>query len=56
MADISNIDKDKVKIIAWAENLSPYHKNGDDEEVKMDVEPEIIYYPEMKAICWQGHP
>lgn len=56
LIDPTSISPDKCKIIAWAENISPYHKNGNDEEVPLTMEPEIAYYPEIKAIGWQGHP
>lgn len=56
MIDPTNIAPDKCKIIAWAEGLSPYHKNGDDEEVNIELEPEIAYYPQINGLGWQGHP
>jgi hypothetical protein len=56
LIDPTSISKDKLKVLAWAANLSPYHKNGDNEEVNIEVEPEIAYYPEIKGLGWQGHP
>jgi|AntRauTorcE11898_2_1112593.scaffolds.fasta_scaffold00321_31 GMP synthase-like glutamine amidotransferase len=35
---------------------STYHKNGEDENMKMPFDPEIVYYPEINSFCIQGHP
>lgn len=56
LIDPTSLPEDKCKIIAWAENLSHHHENGDQKEVIIDREPEIVYYPELKGLGWQGHP
>ncbi len=56
MANLSNLDKDKYKLIAKAvPKRSTYYKD-DTGYVKMDVEPEIVYYKEINALGIQGHP
>lgn len=49
---------DEYKLIAWTENLSKYHQNGYNEEVKLlnNKEAEIVYYPKINALGIQGHP
>lgn len=45
------------KLLAWSrEPLSAFYVNGDNEEVKVDREPEIVFYPSIKALAIQGHP
>lgn len=55
-----NLSKDKYIILAVSnENLSDSYLNGNDEQINLPEgfeEPEIIYYPEINSICYQGHP
>jgi len=54
---IQKLPPDKVKLLAWAEHLSPYAFGENDEDrLDEDKEVEIAYYPEIKAIAIQGHP
>lgn len=54
---IQKLSPDKVKLIAWAEHLSPFAE-GEHEGDKLDEEKEveIAYYPEIKALGIQSHP
>lgn len=52
----------KCELLAWASpSKSKYYLNGDNKECDYLKsvgyrEPEIIWYPEAKALCIQGHP
>lgn len=35
---------------------STYYLNGNNKEVEMPFEPEIVYYPNTNSLCIQGHP
>jgi len=37
-------------------NLSPFHRYQEDEEIKCTIEPEIMIFPKIKALCVQFHP
>lgn len=55
-----NLPKDNYELIAWSTKFkSPTYLNGDNEEIKLDpnfLEPEIVFYPNTKSLCIQGHP
>lgn len=55
-----NLLKKQYQIIAYSEYfLSDKYLNGNDRNIELPlnfVEPEIIYYPETKSLCIQGHP
>lgn len=45
------------ELIAWAKsNLSDVYYGENDEELKVDIEPEFIYYPDCKGFAFQWHP
>lgn len=44
------------QLLAWTNHLSTLYLGGDDEPVKMDVEPEVFYIPSIKGFGIQGHP
>lgn len=47
------------KLLAWADvPRSGRYLNGDDENIKLPEpkEPEVTFYPDIKALCIQGHP
>lgn len=46
----------KYQLLGYAENLSRYYKNGLDEDIPMEVEPEVIFYPRTRTLCHQPHP
>ena len=53
------VENEDYQLLAWAENLSSMHLNGND--VDYDIpedykEPEVVYYPKIKAMGIQGHP
>lgn len=50
----------EYKIIAWTGNLSNVYLTGDDGdhnvEPEREIDPEIVWYPGIRALCIQGHP
>ena len=45
------------ELLAWSTTNRSHHYYGEyDEEVQMDCEPEVIFYPKMKALAVQPHP
>ena len=45
------------RLLAWShERRSTFYVNGDDEGVHVEHEPEIVFYPGIKALAIQGHP
>lgn len=51
------LDKDKYELIAYSHpTRGTYHENGYEKNVIMPYEPEIVYYPEQRALAIQGHP
>ena len=47
------------ELIAWAENLSPFHLNGEDVDYNFPEdykEPEVVYFHTSKALAIQCHP
>jgi len=53
-----NVEKTNYHRIAWIEpGISSVYINGDGPiEDHPKFEPEIVYFPETKALCIQGHP
>jgi GMP synthase-like glutamine amidotransferase len=48
--------KDAV-VLAWAEpRLSKRYLNGDNEDIVVERENEVVYYPNIKSLGLQGHP
>ncbi len=52
---------DQFKVLGWTFGQSPYHQDGDKNEMvigdaPLDMEVEIAFFPEIKALCIQGHP
>lgn len=53
------VENEDYQLLAWAENLSNTHLNGNDVEYDLPrdyKEPEVVYYPKIKAMGIQGHP
>ncbi len=44
------------KIIAWSPKLSDKYLGENEEELDIPIEPELVYFPDIKAIGIQGHP
>lgn len=53
-----NPEGTKHKLIAWANENRSKHYVVDDDTIKdeIEIEPEIVYFPETKALGVQGHP
>ena len=53
-----NLPDDRYRLIAWAENHSPFHLDGEHKEIsdKPFKEAEIVYYPATRCLGIQGHP
>ena len=51
-----NLPTNKYKLLAWTENISPYHENSKQEEMNPPVEVEAIYFPKTRCLGIQGHP
>jgi gamma-glutamyl-gamma-aminobutyrate hydrolase PuuD len=55
-----NLDDRQYEILYYSHNFkSSTYLNGDNEEIELPtdfVEPEIVFYPKMRALCIQGHP
>jgi hypothetical protein len=55
-----NMPKTAFELVAWSEYfLSDTYLNGGNEEMELPeefLEPEIVYYPNRKALAIQGHP
>lgn len=45
----------KHELIGWSDTLSAVHYDVD-ENIKMDREPEYVYFPEIKGFAAQWHP
>src|SRR6267378_792141 len=60
------IPSPKGKLIAWASGQSLHYLDGDNKDVwgprlgiddrGRNMEPEIVFYPNTKSLCIQGHP
>lgn len=51
-----NLPDDDYKIIGWTNNLSPYHEDGNREEMNPPVEPDIVFYKKINFLSVQNHP
>lgn len=55
-----NLDSDRFELIAWSKYFrSPNYLNGDNEQMEVPdgfLEPEIVFYPQSRSLCIQGHP
>lgn len=52
-------EKEDFELLGWAENLSPFHLNGEDKDYNFPKdykEPEIVFYPKSNALSIQMHP
>ena len=51
------LDKNLYKVIAFAQHRSKHYFNGGNQPIPHSgIEPEIVCYPRIKALCIQGHP
>lgn len=49
-------ENEDYKLLAWANKLSPIHITGTKENLPCEKEPEVILYPKINFLGWQGHP
>jgi hypothetical protein len=55
MQDVSNLkESEDYELLAWA-NLSPYHYNGYNQNVKCEKEPEVVWYKKINFLAFQNH-
>lgn len=52
------LPENKYEVLAWAAPpQSTRYLDGHDEQSNIpEIEPEIVYYPQSKCLCVQGHP
>jgi len=60
------LPKEHYEVLAWTEQLSPYHKVDTNTEFQFPEfsldengkfkEPEVVWYPEINGLAIQGHP
>jgi hypothetical protein len=56
MQDVSNLkENNDYKLLAWTNSLSPYHINGDNENVPCEREAEVVFYPKINWLSFQNH-
>lgn len=56
LADLSNLKENiDYKLLAWAENLSPFHINGYNQNIECKKEPEVVYFPKINGLGLQNH-
>jgi GMP synthase-like glutamine amidotransferase len=52
-----DLPEEDYEIIGWTNGLSRHYLMDDDTILKeLQCEPEIVYYPKIRAMCFQGHP
>jgi hypothetical protein len=56
MIDLSNLkENEDYSLLGWTENLSPYHINGDKENIECFKEPEVVFFKKTKWLGFQNH-
>lgn len=56
MCNPFDLPKEDYRILAWAENLSPFHLVQENKDLQIPVEPEVLYFPKTRHLGAQGHP
>ncbi len=66
MCNPYDLPEGDYEVLAWTEEISPYHIMQDDEQLVFPdsalddegwfKEPEVIHYPKINALGSQGHP
>ena len=56
MCNPFDLPKEDYRVLAWADNLSPMHLVENNINLKIDIEPEVLYFPKSRHIGAQGHP
>lgn len=56
MADLSKLKEgEDYTLLAWAENISSYHINGDCDDIQCPKEPEVVFYKKTNWLGFQNH-
>lgn len=50
-----NLPKSDYRIIGYANNISSHHEDGNQKEMTVPVEPEILFFPKTKMLGTQFH-
>jgi len=45
-----------AKILGWMNPISPVHLDGNGNEIESEIEVEVAYYPNIRAVGMQYHP
>lgn len=48
--------EDENYIVYGYANISPHHKYSSTKQIECVIEPEIMYFPKVNALCTQFHP
>jgi hypothetical protein len=56
MCNPFDLPKEDYRVLAWADNLSAIHLVENNIDLKVDIEPEVLYYPKSRHLGAQGHP
>jgi hypothetical protein len=56
MCNPFDLPKEDYRILAWTNNISPIHLVENNVDLKIDVEPEVLYFPKTRHLGAQGHP
>lgn len=56
MQDPSILPQDSYTYLAWADSLSNTYLDGNNEDMKIEKEAEIVYYKSTNALAIQCHP
>jgi GMP synthase-like glutamine amidotransferase len=52
-----NVEGSQHHMIAWTDpKLSKYYVGNKEEEIDIPMEPEIVHFPQLRALAIQGHP
>jgi len=44
------------ELLGWAEKQGTKFRDAFNDDITVEKEPEVVYYPEYKALCFQYHP
>lgn len=51
-----DLPEDSYEILGYTDNRSKHYKDGNDNELKVPVDPEVVYYPKTRTLACQSHP
>lgn len=56
MQNVLNLkENEDYKLLGWAENLSPCHIDGYNNNITCTKEPEVVFYPKTNWLAFQNH-